>query len=81
MDDLISTTENNKKPFVCLQEEKRAAKEMTKRLEAEQSHMKEEAPVPVPPMVQPAVLEPAVELVSSAKNCTHVRYIVLFKCK
>lgn len=51
-----------KERLLKAREEKRAAKEMTKRLEAEQSHMKEEAPVPVPPMVQPAVLEPAVEM-------------------
>lgn len=51
-----------KERLLKARDEKRAAKEMTKRLEAEQSHMKEEAPVPVPPMVQPAVLEPAVEM-------------------
>ncbi|CAI9575636.1 unnamed protein product [Staurois parvus] len=51
-----------KERLLKAREEKRVAKEMTKRLEAEQSHMKEEAPVPVPPMVQPAVPEPAVEL-------------------
>lgn len=66
-------------------EEKRAAKEMTKRLEAEQSHVKEEALAPTTTMVTPALPEPCVELVPfdlrtyleasghSVETCPHVR--------
>ncbi|KAM5131982.1 pleckstrin homology-like domain family B member 3 isoform 2-T2 [Mantella aurantiaca] len=50
-----------KERLLKAREEKRAAKEMTKRLEAEQSHVKEEAPVLALPMVPPAVPEPTVE--------------------
>ncbi|KAG8541099.1 hypothetical protein GDO81_023136 [Engystomops pustulosus] len=72
-------------PCVSLQEEKRAAKEMTKRLEAEQNHVKEEASVSNPPIVQALVPEATAEprpldlrsyLESSGhsvETCPHVR--------
>ncbi|KAM9299235.1 pleckstrin homology-like domain family B member 3 [Gastrophryne carolinensis] len=50
-----------KERLLKAREEKRAAQEMTKRLETEQNHVKEEVPVPAPPMAPPSVPEPAAQ--------------------
>ncbi|XP_069803865.1 pleckstrin homology-like domain family B member 3 isoform X2 [Dendropsophus ebraccatus] len=74
-----------KERLLKAREEKRAAKEMTKRLEAEQNHVKEEASVSNPPIVHVAVPEttaepPPLDLRSyleasghSVETCPHVR--------
>ncbi|XP_071969913.1 pleckstrin homology-like domain family B member 3 isoform X2 [Engystomops pustulosus] len=74
-----------KERLLKAREEKRAAKEMTKRLEAEQNHVKEEASVSNPPIVQALVPEATAEprpldlrsyLESSGhsvETCPHVR--------
>ncbi|KAM4016446.1 pleckstrin homology-like domain family B member 3 isoform 2-T2 [Anomaloglossus baeobatrachus] len=74
-----------KERLLKAREEKRAAKEMTKRLELEQNHVKEEAAVSNPPLVQTVVPEtpaepPPLDLRSyleasghSVETCPHVR--------
>ncbi|XP_044130882.1 pleckstrin homology-like domain family B member 3 isoform X2 [Bufo gargarizans] len=74
-----------KERLLKAREEKRTANEMTKRLEAEQNHVKEEAPVPSPPLVQAAIPETTAEPAPfdlrsyleasghSVETCPHVR--------
>ncbi|XP_075696481.1 pleckstrin homology-like domain family B member 3 isoform X2 [Rhinoderma darwinii] len=74
-----------KERLLKAREEKRAAKEMTKCLEAEQNHAKEEATVSNPPLVQAATPEPTAEPAPldlrsyleasghSVETCPHVR--------
>ncbi|KAM3922412.1 pleckstrin homology-like domain family B member 3 isoform 2-T2 [Leptodactylus fuscus] len=74
-----------KERLLKAREEKRAAQEMTKRLEAEQNHVKEETSAPNPPIVQAAVPDTAAEPPSldlrsyleasghSVETCSHVR--------